>query len=31
LDEIVAQMNERRKGRRGTVSAIPKPKPKPKK
>ena len=31
LDEIVAQMNERRKGRRGTVSVSPKPKPKPKK
>ena len=31
LDEIVAQMNERRKGRRGTVNLIPKPKPKPKK
>ena len=28
LDEIVAQMNERRKGRRGTVNLIPKPKPK---
>ena len=26
LDEIVEQMNERRKGRRGTVKATPKPK-----